>query len=375
MTIDETKLSAGFDQLAAAQDLAAVRAAAVTLRSSLPTSAPAPAPTPEPTPAPSGSTGARLGFAPGGVLQWVSQTDLDRELDALKATGAKWLRHDFDWKSCENTKGSYNWGPIDRMVNGCKSRGLSICATVAYTPPWARPSGTTDKCAPTNIADYVNFVKACVTRYLPQGVRVWEIWNEVNILPFWQPRPDPVKYTAMLKASYAAIKAIDPGSTVISAGLAPAGGTVGTDHVSPRNFLTAMYANGAKGSFDAFGLHPYAFPYGIFAVGDWNQWYSMDKTFAIMQANGDGAKKIWATEYGAPTGTVSGRSVSESTQAQFVKDAVTEWKKKSYAGQLMWYSLRDNGTNLTDIEFNFGLMRHDFTAKPALAEFTRQAAL
>lgn len=369
--LDETKLAAGFDQLAAAQDLAAVRAAAVTLRSSLPTSAPAPTPTPEPTP--SGTTGARLGFAPGGVLQWVSQTDLDRELDALKATGARWLRHDFDWKSCENTKGSYNWTPIDRMVNGCKSRGIQVCATVAYTPPWARPNGTTDKCAPTNIADYVNFVKACVTRYLPQGVRTWEVWNEPNIIQFWQPHPDPVKYTAMLKQSYTAIKALDAGATVISAGLAPAGGTVGSDYVSPRNYLTAMYSNGA--TFDAFGLHPYAYPYGIFAAGDWNQWYSMDKTFAIMQANGDGAKKIWATEYGAPTGNVSGRSVTEATQAQFVKDAVTEWKKKPYAGQLMWYVLRDTGTNPSVEMDNFGLMRHDYSAKPALAEFTRQAAL
>ncbi|HET7653689.1 MAG TPA: cellulase family glycosylhydrolase, partial [Acidimicrobiales bacterium] len=183
----------------------------------------------------SATIGQRAGFAPTSwMLLWGSNTDVARDLDAAAATGAKLLRFDFDWQSAEPSKGSYNWSYIDRVVNGAKARGLSVLGTIAYTPAWARPSGTTDKVPPTNLGDYVNFVRAVVNRYAPQGLHQWEIWNEPNIVQFWQPKPDPANYTSMLKQSYAAIKAIDPSATVVSAGLAPAGDSSDGQYVSPR---------------------------------------------------------------------------------------------------------------------------------------------
>lgn len=324
--------------------------------------------TPTPT---SGPSNRSWGFAPTSwMLLWPkAATDLDRDLDLLAGSGSRWLRFDFDWQSAEPVKGQPNWSFIDRVVAAASARGVRILATVAYSPAWARPAGTTDKVPPTNLADYTNFVKACVGRYAPKGVRHWEIWNEPNIVPFWQPKPDPVKYTAMLKQAYAAVKNVDPTATVISAGLAPAGDSSDGLHVSPRTFITRMYANGVKGSFDALGMHPYAFPYGITAAGDWNQWYSLPKTFQLLEANGDGSKKIWATEYGAPTGIVPNRSVTEATQAKFVSDAWNAWQQWPWTGPLFWYSLRNSGTNQGDIENMFGLVRNDFSLKPAYSTF------
>ena len=52
-----------------------------------------------------------------------------------------------------------------------------------------------------------------------------------------------------------------------------------------------------------------------------------------MVQNGDGAKKIWGTEAGAPTGSnvgpcgSIGTSVTEAQQAQFVADYFTGWHK------------------------------------------------
>lgn len=65
MTIDETKLAQGFDELAASTDLIGVRAAAETLRSSLPAPAPAPEPTPEPT-----SRSVTLDFSGDWKARW-----------------------------------------------------------------------------------------------------------------------------------------------------------------------------------------------------------------------------------------------------------------------------------------------------------------
>jgi hypothetical protein len=319
--------------------------------------------------------GQSAGFAQTSwMLLWGSDAEVDADLDAMVATGAKWLRFDFDWASAEPTPGSYRWTYIDRVVSKARARNLRILATPAYTPAWARPAGTSDKHGPTDPAAYAAFVKAAARRYAPMGVHHWEIWNEPNVQQFWQPQPNVSQYAAMLRAAAVAIRSVDAKAVVLSAGLAPAADTADGRYVSPRTFLSRLYQAGAGASFDAVGMHPYAWPYGISAVGDWNQWSSMPKTYDIMVANGDGAKKIWATEYGAPTGTNS-RSVSEADQARFVKEAFPEWASHEWSGPVFWYSFRDAGTDRADLEDNFGLQRRDATAKPALAEFKRSMAL
>lgn len=76
------------------------------------------------------------------------------------------------------------------------------------------------------------------------------------------PHPDnrAERYTELLKVAYPAIKAVQPTGTVIAAGLSPA-----FEHDAPPIFVNAMYAGGAKGSFDAMAMHPYVFPGGLAA--------------------------------------------------------------------------------------------------------------
>ena len=87
--------------------------------------------------------------------------------------------------------------------------------------------------------------------------------------------------------------------------------------------------------------------------------------YNTMIAHGDGAKKVWGTEYGVPTG--GPWSVAESTQAEYVDQAVDAWYAKAYTGPLFWYSARDTGTSPDDREQHFGLLRFDGSAKPAYA--------
>src|SRR4051812_8542913 len=82
--------------------------------------------------------GGRSGFAAGGwMLLWESDAGWARDLDTIAATGARWLRFDFDWQSAEPVAGQFNWSPIDRVVREARARGLEVLATPAYTPAWA----------------------------------------------------------------------------------------------------------------------------------------------------------------------------------------------------------------------------------------------
>jgi hypothetical protein len=314
------------------------------------------------------------GFSPGAGILWESATDLTRDLDAMQATGAHWIRFDFDWPSIEASKGSFNWSATDRVVNAAIARGFEIDALPTYTPTWARPAGTSDKHPPTNVADYANFVRAAVQRYSPLGVKHWEMWNEPNLSIFWNPTPNASAYASLLKAAGDAAHQADSSAIVLSGGLSPAWDD-GTN-IQQVTFLNQVYNAGIQSSFDAVAMHPYSYPALPMdpTTTSWNSFVNLPKLHDVMVNHGDGAKKIWLTEFGAPTGT-SSAAVSEAKQAQIAHDgydAVTKW---SWAGPLFWYAQRDWGTNTADSEQNFGLMRKDFTPKLALSTFTTAMAV
>jgi hypothetical protein len=83
------------------------------------------------------------------------------------------------------------------------------------------------------------------------------------------------------------------------------GTTFGVEHGYPPDvFLTQMYAAaGGKPMFDALSFHPYAWPgLGAFRYLDSGSWAMVPELRQIMVANGDGAKSLWFSEIGAPTG-------------------------------------------------------------------------
>lgn len=325
----------------------------------------------------------KFGISVGATLSWLSDKDLNQELDDMVALGVGWVRYDFEWDQIQaGGISSYNWAVTDRVVNAVRSRNINLLPILAYAPAWARPVGcTTYMCGPANPADYAAFAKAAVIRYAPQGVHTWEIWNEPNIKQFWQPQPDAVKYASFLKAAYTAIKAQDGTALVISGGLAPAITSKG--NISPTDFLTQLYQDGSGPFFDAFGFHPYSYPALPSYGASWNAWGQMSTTTTnlrnIMAMNGDSQKQIWMTEYGAPTGgpkagaTLSNFNfvnspdhVDETLQVSMLTEALTLWKQETpWAGPIFWYSYKDLGVTPTTNENFFGLLRNDGSHKPA----------
>lgn len=320
-----------------------------------------------------------VGFSTAGGVLWETDAQLAADLQAIAATGARWIRVSFDWNSVQPTTGDptqSHWSAEDRVVDAARAHGLQILGLAAYTPPWARQPATTcpaqtQYCPPARASDYAAFVSAAATRYAPLGVHTWEIWNEPNWDPWWASAsgPDAGAYVSLLQAAYAAIHRADPSATVVSGGLAPHGdlGANPNDPRHPVNFLKAMYAAGAKGSFDVLGTHPYPpLPYAPDSgtIG-WNALLYAQTLHDVMAANGDGSKQLWGTEWGAPTGT-SSMSVSEASQATYMGTEYKVWQSYAFAGPLFTHEIRDESNDATNWSQNLGLEHFDGTAKPAL---------
>lgn len=310
---------------------------------------------------------AGYGFSEGSWMLNLSPQDLNRELDAVAATNATWLRVLFDWNVAEPSQGAYEWGVFDRIVDAAGARGLRVLGNIAFTPPWARPNPSFFTAPPTDPAVFAEFSKAVVNRY---GSRIsdWEIWNEPNLGLFFGFGGDRVsRYTDILKATYPAIKSVQPNSTVIAAGLSRAGGGD-----APPAFLNGMYNAGAQGFFDAAAAHPYVFPGGLQADTE-NGWSDVARMRDVMVARGDAGKKIWMTELGAPTSAPSAEGVSPEQQAAEITDLLAAIAGLDYAGPAFIYSIRDNDSaNRGDRESNFGaLLTSDWQPKPAAAVLKR----
>jgi O-antigen/teichoic acid export membrane protein len=316
-----------------------------------------------PTPVPTTSV---YGFSTS--LDSLSPNDLDTHLTDIAATGATWVRFDISWDKVQhNNPRSYDWSAYDRVQQALTSHHLHALGIIEFTPGWARSSSCSNSkmCPARDPAVFGNFAGIVAQRYASDDMRDWEIWNEPNISYRYHPQTDPSGYAAILKASYTAIKRADPAALVIAGGTAPS--ATDSMNLRPDDFITALYANGAKGSFDAIAAHPYTYPDSPednLPLGAWAQLEAMHQT---MVANGDGQKKVWITEFGAPTNGPNkvGEYISEAQQAHILTEALLISKSYTWAGPFFWYDYRDGGTSTNSSENFYGLVRYDGSHKPS----------
>ncbi len=217
---------------------------------------------------------------------------------------------------------------------------------------------------------WYNFIYETGLRYIPKGVDVWELYNEPNSDYFYK-NPDPEKYvrqilipgsTAFRRAARECNKTV----TILTGGTAPVNSN-GKD-ISPLDFIQGIYAYGGKNYFDGIAVHPYSWPHDPLKPHD-NNWFLKTKQISdILHANKDSSKKLWCTEVGFPTCSAG---IDEDSQSDYMITYFESWFQETWAGPFLWYSIYDRGSNRNDPEDNFGLIRHDWTEKPAYRTFIK----
>jgi hypothetical protein len=302
------------------------------------------------------------------------------------STGAKSVRLFVSWAELEpGGRGTYSpaggTGPLfDAAIKQLNAAGAKPLFVVLNTPAWA--NGVADQLVPPNDPqDYANFIGAFAAHNKAIGsVAGYEVWNEPDENQFWHPGPDAGRYAALLKASYAAIKAADPGVTVVS------GPTTGNNY----QWIQSLYNQGAGGSFDAVAVHtdtacldrgPDAFYREDGKLARYT-FLGYRTVHDVMAANGDAGKPIWMSELGwsstggGPTSCTRGEwagkkpsGVSEADQATFLIKAYECLANDSYVQKADWFTLRDTTAHPVDELNHYGLVHTNGSAKPSMAAF------
>lgn len=292
---------------------------------------PATAPTPSPAPTtPTPATTTATSFGVATHFMWHDKNQTSGEIDRITRAGFTTVRFDIGWRWIEpQTKGRYDDSvlqQLDWVLAQLDARGITPIITVIETPAWARPAGTDIFTPPTNRQDYADMMRMLAARYAGRASMTWEIWNEPNLVEFWATGPNAADYADLLRRAYAAVKAVAPRATVLGGSIA----------FNDRPFLEGMYAAGAGGSFDGLSIHPYTG--GRAPTDESNAWFGLRSQItgmhATLAAYGDGAKLLYITEFGWNTD-----DVSDSTRANYMRDAVTIIRQYTYVRTASVYTI------------------------------------
>jgi hypothetical protein len=280
----------------------------------------------------------------------------ESEWSLMAASGVQSVRVAFDWRAAQPAEGGpIDFGATDAVVMAAAQRRLPVLPVVHRTPRWAalRP-GDGAASAPRGTAAYTSFLTALVGRYGPQGslwaehpelpkvpIRDWQIWNEPNLTRYWTSQPFARPYVKLLRASRRALRAADPASRTILAGL-------------PNESWIALrkvYKAGGRGAFDVVALHPYTGrPRNVIRLIEFAR--------REMRRAHDGRKPVWLTELSWPasqgkTSGVQGFITTERGQATRLKLALSLLAKartRLKIGRVIWYTWlsREGSTNSFD---------------------------
>lgn len=317
-----------------------------------------------------------IGYQPFGVLEFLSwrhdwnnykysNEDLIKVVKLLKEAGVAFVRMDFLWEDIEPAQNNFSFDKYDYIVELLAKENIRILGIFSYSASWA---GVKWNSPPDKFQDFVDFISKVISRYKDK-VKYWEIWNEPNSRTYWQPQDDMKTYTKLLKLCYVQAKKLDPSCKIVLGGMTSEG------FYAIKN----VYRNSGKDYFDIINIHPFVNPLipaelkRIYAI--YNNLEKLKETY------NDKNKKIWFTEIGCPgigyglesKGWWMGKSPIEKQQAKFLNYIYTDVIEFSNLEKVFWAYFRDNKDHFkNDVDY-FGLIRWDFSKKPAFEVYKKIA--
>jgi polysaccharide biosynthesis protein PslG len=331
------------------------------------------------------------------VQMWsFSQDGKDQTAGVVQQAGFNWAKHQVNWDAVETAPGQYDWSELDAIVNTLSGKGIKVLISLDQAPAFYRSPSS--GLMPTDPSKFQQFTTAMAARYKGK-VSAYEMWNEPNLArETGEGNVNPATFLPLQKAGHDGVKASDPSALVLLAAPSTTGANIPGQVIDDVTYLTQLYAlNGGeiKNYYDAVAAHPSGYsnppnctpatPQCSLSGG-----FNTDPSFFaftrvqqyrdLMVQNGESAKKIWFTEYGycsnptPPPGYEYCSAVSAQNQADFLVQAFQMARGLDYIGGMMVWNLNFQlAVPQTDEKWGFGVIRSDWSARPAYSALTNMA--
>lgn len=212
--------------------------------------------------------------------------------DKVGAIGVKWARCQTGWARTETEKGKYDFSWLDDVVDNLLKRGIQPWFNVGYGNPIYMGEIKNNPTAVGHIPLYYgdeclqawkNYVSN-LAKHFKGRVHHFEIWNEPEIKPFWQPKgADPLEYAKLIKITAEEIKKVNPDAII---------GACSASQYS--EYTETLFENVGK-LLDFYSVHAYCM------IPEINYPNHIRSLRSLMKECGMDKTQIWQGETGFPT--------------------------------------------------------------------------
>lgn len=256
--------------------------------------------------------------------------------------------------------GTYSeWTRLDRLTREASLRGVTLVPVLmnmpgeSYAPPKTKSARN----------EFGTFAAAAAKRYGPSGtfwstcgcpkrpVRVWEVWNEQNMWPYWD-APNPAEYAALLEAVRSKLRKVDRTARIMVGGLAYASSYNTTTKLEPNAFLRHVLEVVGPNGFDALALHSYHSNTETGVNTALAGTVATLKTYGGTESSGSPRHQVWVNEFGRATSnfddpaTATNEALaSEEAQRTWLNgflDRLLPKRSEWNLGPVFWYAIRDS---------------------------------
>ncbi|MBR4170956.1 MAG: hypothetical protein IKR48_04835 [Kiritimatiellae bacterium] len=274
--------------------------------------------------------------------------------EIARRAGMEIVRERLSWSECEKQPGAFTWGQYQINADELSQRGVRVSGMFHDAPDWA-VSGENVKLPSDLLATY-RFTKKLAEHFRGK-MTDWEFWNEQDITAF---SPESAwEYASAMKAAYLGFKAGDTNVAVALGGLAI---------TRPSRYSEVMMRNGLRDYIDIMNVHTYlslaTFPKNIGEIHDY------------MKRHGLQDRPLWFTENG------SAQAEGNTEKESFIPGiGMHSGRQEMIVAEFLPKSMLLLQSLGVDRDFYFvlppynegggkkdwGLMRRDFSVKPAYA--------
>lgn len=334
---------------------------------------------------PAGSAPDAQGGLPAyGIQAWQSYRLRRPDFRLIRSSGAGFYRFNL-LTSSRDDREPPSVRTYDRLIAAAVQERVELLPVLMRSRPKersARKQVAEPPEGPIQRAEWRRRVRLLAKRYGPGGsfwrkrprlpyrpIRIWEVWNEPNIAPFWDGRrPDPREYGRLLRETRGVLRDVDPDARIVSGGIA-------SRHAGAR-YLGAVLDAAGPCSVDALSIHPYApTPEGAMQ--------HLTEARAVADSRGLRDVELWTTEIGWRVGgggnpAIEASSVDTPAAQAVALDgflaAATRRREELGLGPTFAFALRDRVDPVTgNVDDKSGLRLADDTPRPAWDVLVRWA--
>lgn len=271
----------------------------------------------------------------------------------LRDAGIESVRTDAHWAFLERSRDRLKVEPHwYSYLSGTEAHGIDSLFILGYGNIF-HGDGEKPRTEPVRTA--FNRYVAFVAQQFRGRIKHYEVWNEWDVENPTDPQFTQ-DYVRLITDAAGIIRQHDPDAKVLA-------GAVTTKGIE-SGFARRLIEAGVMQSIDGLSLHPYVHcrGRGKNTPEAWIKWLA-EVDLELSSAAGQPVP-LYLTEMSWPAYQGS-CGVDESRQAAYLARSFFLAKTLPNVHGYWWYDFRNDGTDRREREHNFGLLRQDYTPKPA----------